>query len=58
MLHELPEYHWVQPVADAKVLPAAGDPAELAAQRDTVRLAFVAALQTLAPRPAGGADPP
>src|ERR1700760_3346118 len=50
VLHELPEYRWVQPVADAKVLPGAGDPAELAAQRDTVRLAFVAALQTLAPR--------
>jgi RNA polymerase sigma-70 factor, ECF subfamily len=50
VLHELPEYRWVQPVADARVLPAAGDPAELAAQRDTVRLAFVAALQTLAPR--------
>ena len=50
VLHELPEHRWVQPVADAKVLPAAGDPAELAAQRDTVRLAFVAALQTLAPR--------
>jgi RNA polymerase sigma-70 factor (ECF subfamily) len=50
VLNELPEYRWVQPVADAKVLPAAGDPAELATQRDTVRLAFVAALQTLAPR--------
>ena len=50
VLTELPEYRWVQPVADARVLPGAGDPAELAAQRDTVRLAFVAALQTLAPR--------
>ena len=50
VLSELPEYRWVQPVADAHVLSDAGDPAELAAQRDTVRLAFVAALQTLAPR--------
>jgi RNA polymerase sigma-70 factor (ECF subfamily) len=50
VLSELPEYRWVQPVADARVLPDAGDPAELAAQRDTVRLAFVAALQTLPPR--------
>jgi RNA polymerase sigma-70 factor (ECF subfamily) len=50
VLSELPEYRWVQPVADADVLPGAGDPAELAAQRDTVRLAFVAALQTLPPR--------
>src|ERR1700744_5492377 len=50
VLHELPEYRWVQPVADGQVLPGAGDPAELAAQRDSVRLAFVAALQTLPPR--------
>jgi RNA polymerase sigma-70 factor (ECF subfamily) len=50
VLNELPEYRWVQPVADGRVLPGAGDPAELAAQRDTVRLAFVAALQTLPPR--------
>ena len=52
-LHELPEYHWVQPIADDRVLPIgsrAADPAELAAQRDTVRLAFVAALQRLPPR--------
>jgi len=50
VLNELPEYRWVQPIADANVLSGAGDPAELAAQRDSVRLAFVAALQTLAPR--------
>ncbi|MDQ6726136.1 MAG: sigma-70 family RNA polymerase sigma factor [Actinomycetota bacterium] len=46
----LPEHAWVQPVPDAWVLPADGDPAELAASRDTVRLAFVAALQHLPPR--------
>jgi RNA polymerase sigma-70 factor (ECF subfamily) len=40
----------VQPVADARVLPSGGDPAELAAQRESIRLAFVAALQHLAPR--------
>ena len=50
VLSELPEYRWVQPIADGQVLPGAGDPAELAAQRDSVRLAFVAALQTLPPR--------
>src|SRR5439155_15409826 len=43
----LPEHMWVQPVADVRVLPADGDPAELAASRDTIRLAFVAALQHL-----------
>jgi RNA polymerase sigma-70 factor (ECF subfamily) len=46
----LPEHAWVQPVADARVLPTDGDPAELAAARDSIRLAFVAALQHLPPR--------
>jgi RNA polymerase sigma-70 factor (ECF subfamily) len=46
----LPEQAWVQPVADARVLPDSGDPAEVAAARDTVRLAFVAALQHLPPK--------
>ncbi len=46
----LPEYAWVQPIPNAMVLPGDGDPAELAAQRDTVRLAFIAALQHLPAR--------
>ncbi|MCA1692450.1 MAG: RNA polymerase subunit sigma-70, partial [Actinobacteria bacterium] len=46
----LPENTWVHPVRDSDVLPADGDPAELAAARDTIRLAFVAALQHLPPR--------
>jgi RNA polymerase sigma-70 factor (ECF subfamily) len=46
----LPENVWVTPIPDARVLPDAGDPAEIAAQRDSVRLAFVAALQELPPR--------
>ncbi|MGC5016304.1 sigma-70 family RNA polymerase sigma factor [Streptosporangium sp. DT93] len=46
----LPESAFVQPVPDGRVLPVGGDPAELAAQRDTIRLAFVAALQHLPPR--------
>jgi RNA polymerase sigma-70 factor (ECF subfamily) len=41
---------WVTPVPDAKVLPEHGDPAEIAATRDTVRLAFVTALQHLPAR--------
>ncbi|MFC4529465.1 sigma-70 family RNA polymerase sigma factor [Sphaerisporangium dianthi] len=45
-----PERRWVQPVPDASVLPMDGDPAELAVRRETVRLAFVAALQHLPPR--------
>src|SRR5207302_3550200 len=45
-----PEHAWVSPVADDRVLPGDGDPAELAASRDSVRLAFVAALQRLPAR--------
>ncbi len=46
----LPEHSWVQPVPDAWVVPDTGDPAELAEARETIRLAFVAALQLLPPR--------
>ena len=46
----LPETAWLEPIPDGQVLPAGGDPAELTVQRDSVRLAFVAALQHLPPR--------
>jgi RNA polymerase sigma-70 factor (ECF subfamily) len=46
----LPEATWIQPIPDGRVLPEDGDPAELAEQRETIRLAFVAALQHLPPR--------
>jgi RNA polymerase sigma-70 factor (ECF subfamily) len=46
----LPEATWIQPMPDSRVLPAGGDPAELAVSRETIRLAFVAALQHLPPR--------
>jgi RNA polymerase sigma-70 factor (ECF subfamily) len=42
-------YLWVQPIADSKVLPE-GDPAAVADHKETLRLAFVAALQHLPPR--------
>jgi RNA polymerase sigma-70 factor (ECF subfamily) len=45
-----PEEAWISPIADAKVVPEHGDPAEIAVARDTVRLAFVTALQHLPPR--------
>ena len=45
-----PEHAWVQPIADDRVVPDHADPAELAASRDSIRLAFVAALQHLPPR--------
>jgi RNA polymerase sigma-70 factor (ECF subfamily) len=41
---------WVTPIPDTKVLPEHGDPAEIAAVRDSVRLAFVTALQHLPAR--------
>ena len=44
------EAFWLEPVPDGQVLPSGGDPAELAEQRDTLRLAFVAALQHLPPQ--------
>jgi RNA polymerase sigma-70 factor (ECF subfamily) len=46
----LPESSWVSPMADDRVLPDNADPAELAEARESVRLAFVAALQHLPPR--------
>ncbi len=45
-----PDEFWVGPVPDARVLPAGADPAELVTERDSIRLAFVAALQHLPPR--------
>ena len=48
-LNALPEVTWIEPVPDARVVPE-GDPAEVAQARETVRLAFVAALQHLPPR--------
>lgn len=45
-----PELPWVTPVADEKVIHPSGDPAEMAMQKESVRLAFVTALQHLPAR--------
>jgi len=45
-----PEHAWLTPIPDAAVFSADDDPAEVASTRDTVRLAFVAALQHLPAR--------
>ncbi len=45
----LPEVTWIEPIPDGRVL-AEGDPAEVAQSRETIRLAFVAALQHLPAR--------
>src|SRR5438094_889473 len=42
--------NWVHPMQDERVLGIEADPAELAEYRETIRLAFVAALQHLPPR--------
>jgi RNA polymerase sigma-70 factor (ECF subfamily) len=52
----LSEVTWLQPIPDGRVLQTDGsgsgaaDPAEVAEQRESIRLAFVAALQHLPPR--------
>src|SRR3954447_12250206 len=38
---------WVEPMPDERVMPSGGDPADVAVARESVRLAFVAALQRL-----------
>src|SRR3954470_24310366 len=52
VLAQLPREHWVEPIPDAVALPPAEscDPEELAILRESIRLAFVAALQYLPAR--------
>ncbi|HEY3060259.1 MAG TPA: sigma-70 family RNA polymerase sigma factor [Chloroflexota bacterium] len=46
----LAESFWLEPIPDTRVLPADADPAEMVIMRESVRLAFVAALQYLPPK--------
>jgi RNA polymerase sigma-70 factor, ECF subfamily len=48
-LNTLPEATWIEPIPDGMV-SAESDPAEVAQSRETIRLAFIAALQHLPPR--------
>jgi len=52
VLEQRPREYWVEPIPDAAALPAAQDcdPEEHAILRESIRLAFVAALQYLPPR--------
>lgn len=49
-LTTLPGERWIEPIPDASALPVQADPSELAVLRQSIRLAFVAALQHLPPR--------
>ena len=48
-LNTLPEVTWIEPIPDG-LLTAGADPAEVAVERETIKLAFLAALQHLPPR--------
>jgi RNA polymerase sigma-70 factor (ECF subfamily) len=45
-----PDNTWLEPMPDARVLPTTDDPAEAAVAKESVRLAFMAALQQLPPK--------
>jgi RNA polymerase sigma-70 factor (ECF subfamily) len=47
---EIPASEWVEPVPDVRILQVDADPSEQMALRETIRLAFVAALQHLPSR--------
>jgi len=45
-----PEGEWILPMPDGRVVDDGGDPAEVAAAKETLKLAFIAALQFLPPK--------
>src|SRR5579871_2131203 len=45
-----PEVTWVTPIQDSRIGPERSDPAEVAEYRESIRLAFITALQHLPPR--------
>ena len=45
-----PDNTWLEPMPDGRVLPTTSDPAEAAVAKESVRLAFMAALQQLPPK--------
>ena len=49
-LGQRPTGSWIEPILDAQVLPVDADPAARAMLRQSIRLAFIAALQKLPPR--------
>lgn len=49
-LIQRPRTHWIEPIADDCAISTDADPSERAMMRQSIRLAFVAALQHLAPK--------
>jgi len=49
-LTQQPRTHWLEPIPDARAVPADENPATAAILKQSIRLAFVAALQNLAPK--------
>jgi len=49
-LVQRPASAWIEPISDARALPSDADPAERAILKQSIRLAFIAALQKLAPK--------
>lgn len=49
-LVQRPANSWIEPISDARALPSDSDPSQRAILKQTIRLAFVAALQKLAPK--------
>jgi len=49
-LESLDRTHWLEPIPEGRVIPADSDPFQIAVLRQSIRLAFVAALQHLPPR--------
>jgi RNA polymerase sigma-70 factor, ECF subfamily len=49
-LMQRPSAYWIEPILDSRVLPTEANPSERAMLRQSIRLAFVAALQRLAPK--------
>jgi len=50
VLDTRPGAHWLEPIPDARAVPEDADPAQRVLFRESIRLAFVAALQHLPPK--------
>ena len=50
-IEDRPREHWLEPVPTSAILVDGATPAEALVQRESVRLAFVSALQALPPKP-------